>query len=182
MYTVHATGRLFVKQIRQEQISNCWFWILPYTPAQKGLLWTKFIQIIINSESLEDMQVGYILQKYTLDNYTLEKYTLAQKTLVMVATSLVMVATSLILLETRFGSDKYRQWQMTRSVGEIDNICKKYSYKIDKSHGATYMRVTSVKSSSSSSSSSSVSSIARATSVQSSIGIITHQGHISQVG
>ena len=28
---------------------------------------------------------------------------------------------------------------MTRSVGEIDNICRKSSYKIDKSHGATYM-------------------------------------------
>ena len=34
----------------------------------------------INSQSLEDTQVGYILQKYTLD-----KYTLAQKSLVMVA-------------------------------------------------------------------------------------------------
>ena len=45
----------------------------------------------INSQSLEDTQVGYILQKYTLDNYTLEKYTLAQKSLVMVATSLVMM-------------------------------------------------------------------------------------------
>ena len=33
---------------------------------------------------------------------------------------------------------------MTRSVGEIDNICRKSSYKIDKSHGATYM-ITSVK-------------------------------------
>ena len=29
---------------------------------------------IINSQSLEDTQVGYILQKYTLDNYTLGKY------------------------------------------------------------------------------------------------------------
>ena len=29
---------------------------------------------------------------------------------------------------------------MTRSVGEIDNICRKSSYKIDKSHGATYMQ------------------------------------------
>ena len=35
----------------------------------------------IDSQSLEDMQVGYILQKYTLDNYILEKYTLAQKSL-----------------------------------------------------------------------------------------------------
>ena len=35
----------------------------------------------INSQSLEDMQVGYFSQKYTLDNYTLEKYTLAQKSL-----------------------------------------------------------------------------------------------------
>ena len=32
----------------------------------------------INSQSLEDTQVGYISQKYILDNYTLEKYTLAQ--------------------------------------------------------------------------------------------------------
>ena len=30
---------------------------------------------------------------------------------------------------------------MTRSVGEIDNICRKSSYKIDKSHGATYMLI-----------------------------------------
>ena len=27
----------------------------------------------INSQSLEDTQVGYILQKYTLDSYTLER-------------------------------------------------------------------------------------------------------------
>ena len=44
----------------------------------------------INSQGLEDTQVGYISQKYTL-----EKYTLAQKSLVMVATSLVRVSTSL---------------------------------------------------------------------------------------
>ena len=30
---------------------------------------------------------------------------------------------------------------MTRSVGKIDDICRKYSYKIYKSHGATYMVV-----------------------------------------
>ena len=30
---------------------------------------------LINSQSLEDTQVGYISQKYTLDKYTLEKYT-----------------------------------------------------------------------------------------------------------
>ena len=54
----------------------------------------------INSQSLEDTQVGYISQKYTLDNYTLEKYTLAQKSLVMVATSLVMVSTSLVTVAT----------------------------------------------------------------------------------
>ena len=30
---------------------------------------------IISLQSLEDTQVGYILQKYTLDRYTLEKYT-----------------------------------------------------------------------------------------------------------
>ena len=30
----------------------------------------------INSQSLEDKQVGYISQKYTLDKYTLEEYTL----------------------------------------------------------------------------------------------------------
>ena len=29
----------------------------------------------INSQSLEDTQVGYISQKYTLDKHTLEKYT-----------------------------------------------------------------------------------------------------------
>ena len=34
----------------------------------------------INSQSLEDTQVGYISQKYTLDNYTLEKYTLEKLT------------------------------------------------------------------------------------------------------
>ena len=33
-------------------------------------------EIRINSQSLEDTQVGYISQKYTLDKYTLEKYTL----------------------------------------------------------------------------------------------------------
>ena len=30
----------------------------------------------INSQSIEDTQVGYISQKYTLDQYTLEEYTL----------------------------------------------------------------------------------------------------------
>ena len=30
---------------------------------------------------------------------------------------------------------------MTRSVGKVDNICRKYSYKIYKSHGATYMLI-----------------------------------------
>ena len=49
----------------------------------------------INSQSLEDTQVGYISQKYTLDNYTL-----AQKSLVMVATSLVMVVTFLMMVST----------------------------------------------------------------------------------
>ena len=55
----------------------------------------------INSQSLEDMQVGYIPQKYTLDNYTLEKYLVYGDDLlgdggdlliiVMLSTSLVMV-------------------------------------------------------------------------------------------
>ena len=31
------------------------------------------ILLWINSQSLEDTQVGYISQKYTLDKYTLEK-------------------------------------------------------------------------------------------------------------
>ena len=31
------------------------------------------VRIKINSQSLEDTQVGYILQKYTLDKYTLER-------------------------------------------------------------------------------------------------------------
>ena len=35
----------------------------------------------INSQSLEDTQVGYISQKYTLDKYTLEEYTLEKYTL-----------------------------------------------------------------------------------------------------
>ena len=35
----------------------------------------------INSQSSEDTQVGYILQKYTLDKYTLEEYTLEEYTL-----------------------------------------------------------------------------------------------------
>ena len=60
----------------------------------------KLDTLRINSQSLEDTQVGYISQKYTLDNYTLEKYTLAQKSLVMVATSLVMVSTSLVTVAT----------------------------------------------------------------------------------
>ena len=34
----------------------------------------------INSQSLEDTQVGYISQKYTLDKYTLEKKTLEKYT------------------------------------------------------------------------------------------------------
>ena len=34
----------------------------------------------INSQSLEDTQVGYILQKYTLHKYTLHKYTLEEYT------------------------------------------------------------------------------------------------------
>ena len=33
------------------------------------------MKLEINSQSLEDTQVGYISQKYTLDKYTLEKYT-----------------------------------------------------------------------------------------------------------
>ena len=40
-----------------------------------------FIPDKINLQSLEDMQSGYILQKYTLDKYTLEKYTLDKYTL-----------------------------------------------------------------------------------------------------
>ena len=35
----------------------------------------------INLQSLEDMQVGYISQKYTLDKFTLEKYTWEKNTL-----------------------------------------------------------------------------------------------------
>ena len=35
----------------------------------------------INSQSLEDTQVGYISQKYTLEKYTLGEYTLRQYTL-----------------------------------------------------------------------------------------------------
>ena len=54
----------------------------------------------INSQSLEDTQVGYILQKNASDNYTLEKYILVKKSLVMVAISLVMVATSLVRVVT----------------------------------------------------------------------------------
>ena len=34
------------------------------------------MRAIINSQSLEDTQVGYISQKYTWEEYTLEKYTL----------------------------------------------------------------------------------------------------------
>ena len=37
--------------------------------------------IKINSQSLEDTQVGYISQKYTLDKYSLEEYTLEEFTL-----------------------------------------------------------------------------------------------------
>ena len=33
------------------------------------------LTVIINSQSLEDMQIRYISQKYTLDDCTLEKYT-----------------------------------------------------------------------------------------------------------
>ena len=46
------------------------------------------IQTTINSQSSEDTQVGYILQKYTLDNYSSEKYTFAQKSFVIMARSL----------------------------------------------------------------------------------------------
>ena len=35
----------------------------------------------MNSQSLEDTQVGYILQKYTLDKYAFEKYILEKYTL-----------------------------------------------------------------------------------------------------
>ena len=35
----------------------------------------------ISSQSLEDTQVGYILQQYTFDKYTLEEYTLEEYTL-----------------------------------------------------------------------------------------------------
>ena len=42
----------------------------------------------INSQSLEDTQVGYTLQKKTLDKYTLEKYTLKKYTLEWVANQL----------------------------------------------------------------------------------------------
>ena len=37
-------------------------------------------EVKINSQSLEDTQVMYILQKYTLDKYTLDKYTLEKYT------------------------------------------------------------------------------------------------------
>ena len=47
---------------------------------------SKYIKI--NSQSLEDTQVRYILQKYTLDVYTLEKYTLKKYTLEWVADQL----------------------------------------------------------------------------------------------
>ena len=43
----------------------------------------KYISSIlekINSQSLEDTQVGYISQKYTLDNYTLEREHFAKNT------------------------------------------------------------------------------------------------------
>ena len=42
----------------------------------------------INSQSLEDTQVGYILQKHTLDKYILEKYTFKKYTLEWVADQL----------------------------------------------------------------------------------------------
>ena len=40
------------------------------------MLEKKAFDFKINSQSLEDMQVGYISQKYAWDNYTLEKYSL----------------------------------------------------------------------------------------------------------
>ena len=48
-----------------------------------GLQMLHLLQVVskINSQSLEDTQVGYISQKYTLDKYTLEEYTLEQYTL-----------------------------------------------------------------------------------------------------
>ena len=45
------------------------------------LLQTDKEQFEINSQNLEDTQVGYISQKYTLDKYSLEKYTLGEATL-----------------------------------------------------------------------------------------------------
>ena len=49
---------------------------------------TTPLSVKINSQSLEDTQVGHILQKYTLDKYTLEKYTLKKYTLEWVADQL----------------------------------------------------------------------------------------------
>ena len=43
---------------------------------------------MINSQSLEDTQIGYISHKYTLEKYTLEKYTLKKYTLEWVADQL----------------------------------------------------------------------------------------------
>ena len=45
------------------------------TEEADGFMKFDITGLIINSQSLEDTQVGYISQKYTLDKYTLEKYT-----------------------------------------------------------------------------------------------------------
>ena len=58
-------GRLDGGRIAERADQDCWSWpVLVMVRSQK-----------INSQSLEDTQVGYISQKYTLDKYTLEKLT-----------------------------------------------------------------------------------------------------------
>ena len=55
-----------------------WTYVWTLTPAEHlkyvNLKFTR-MKNEINSQSLEDTQVGYISQEYTLYKYTLEKYT-----------------------------------------------------------------------------------------------------------
>ena len=50
-------------------------------PLWKYFVWVGPLSLRINSQSLENSQVGYIFAKIHLDNYTLEKYTLKKYTL-----------------------------------------------------------------------------------------------------
>ena len=62
--------------------TRIWFhtWLIPFCLApQRSLEKFASFGVLINSQSLEDTQVGYISHSYTLDEYTLEKLTFGYK-------------------------------------------------------------------------------------------------------